>query len=434
MKKISECSGRNETKNPEKLLLSACLNNNADYMASLLEKGADPDTVDSINGRSLLHIAAAKNYVRILSLLISSGADVNHKDLKGKTPLYDTVYNGGSAGLETAQKLIEAGADVNSQDEDGWTPLHLSVNSNKTEMAGFLLKAGADPNILNNIGLSPLYISLVNSSIRCAELMLLHSGDIKKEIVPALMQHAIRAGDKEMVCKLASEWDNWAEPAYKSKYPLFKAAQKRDICMIRLLLELGAGTTADEFTDALAIATINQDIDIVRILLEHGADPNLYTTIGFRDGTLPLIEAARKNNAKMIGLLLNYGADVLLKGRHGESLLPAAVGHGSDKVITVLVKAGADINAIDGNNFTSLHLAAMRGNISLIFRLIRLGADIDLKDSLNRTVFNILQHYHYRKYEKNKNKFIETAEHIKNKRIKKEDLGSSVPTGFEFDI
>ena len=76
----------------------------------------------------------------------------------------------------------------------------------------------------------------------------------------------------------------------------------------------------------------------------------------------------------------------------------------------------------------------MRGNISLIFRLIRLGADIDLKDSLNRTAFDVLQHYHYRKYEKNKNKFIETAEHIKNKRIKKEDLGSSVPTGFEFDI
>ena len=71
-------------------------------------------------GKTPMHIAAAKGYIRVIQLLLEAGADINFPDLKGKTPLMEAVEHGND---DTVQFLLDKGADANAQDSAGKTAL-----------------------------------------------------------------------------------------------------------------------------------------------------------------------------------------------------------------------------------------------------------------------------------------------------------------------
>ena len=60
-----------------------------------------------------LHQAAKTGDIKLLQSLITSGANVNEKDLNTWTPLHEAAHNGN---IEAAELLISNGADVNSKD------------------------------------------------------------------------------------------------------------------------------------------------------------------------------------------------------------------------------------------------------------------------------------------------------------------------------
>ena len=109
-------------------------------------------------GYSLVGMAVAKCNKDTLNLLLSLGADLNSKDLKGRTPLhYAAEYNY----YEMAKVLIEVGADVSVVNIWGNTPLWVAVfnvkgNLSKHPLVRLLIDSGADPQHKNNTGMSPL--------------------------------------------------------------------------------------------------------------------------------------------------------------------------------------------------------------------------------------------------------------------------------------
>ncbi|EAX91534.1 ankyrin repeat protein, putative [Trichomonas vaginalis G3] len=98
----------------------------------------------------------------MIELLIKHGADVNIKNNKGMTALFETVLFYHS--LKTAELLLNHGANVNMQDYDGSTPLHTLIKwSDNLVAAKMLVSHGALINIQNNKGENAIsYASSLN--------------------------------------------------------------------------------------------------------------------------------------------------------------------------------------------------------------------------------------------------------------------------------
>ncbi|KAF2136198.1 uncharacterized protein K452DRAFT_205478, partial [Aplosporella prunicola CBS 121167] len=127
--------------------------NDADAIASLLRKGADPNISTTRSGWTSIHyIARAQSEnEEIIALLIAHGARVNALDSNSQTPLSRAIrHNNAAAKLKA---LVKAGADPNMQyDEAKWSASHLAVFIGQKACVRALLKAGADFSLKTVLG------------------------------------------------------------------------------------------------------------------------------------------------------------------------------------------------------------------------------------------------------------------------------------------
>jgi bla regulator protein blaR1 len=125
---------------------------------------------------------------------------------------------------------------------------------------------------------------------------------------------------------------------------LIRAAATGDISGIEELLRAGANVncalTFGEFTSPLTGAAEKGHLDAVRLLLDRGADPNLWPRL-----KTPLIYAAEAGHVEIVSLLLDRGAniDLMVPGVH--NALFVASDKGRLEVVKLLVARGADVNA-----------------------------------------------------------------------------------------
>lgn len=104
---------------------------------TLLDCGADIHACDSQN-RSLLHIAAAYNLPLVVKeVLVRDPSQIEQVDDSFRTPLCLPWH------IELVELLLKHGANANHADKDGWTPLHQAVYNDMEETALVLIRAGA---------------------------------------------------------------------------------------------------------------------------------------------------------------------------------------------------------------------------------------------------------------------------------------------------
>jgi ankyrin repeat protein len=231
--------------------------------------------------------------------------------------------------LESAKLLLDKGANINQVTEYSWSPLLTATNNRHYKLGQYFIERGADINLANKGNWTPLYLATDNRNIE--------GGDFP---VP-----------------------------------------KPDI----------------------------DHLDYIKFLLEHGANPNarakdntltrtIFTMQWFLEsGATPFVRAAQSGDLELLKLLIKHGADPMIKTEFGDTALTAAAGIGwvegvtyehsvkaNVETIRYLLDLGIDPNAANGDGRTPLMGAALKGRSEVVQLLVDRGARLDQRDKGSR--------------------------------------------------
>lgn len=150
------------------------------------------------------------------------------------------------------------------------------------------------------------------------------------------------------------------EETYEMIQQLFQLVRSSDAARLRGLFE--KGFDAPNIRDGkgntlLMLASYNEQLEMTRVLLEHGADPQIANDMG----QIPLAGAAFKGNVEMAKILIENGADVNARMPDGKTPLMFAAMFNRLEIIDLFVEKGADVllKSMDGS--TAETMAKMMG-------------------------------------------------------------------------
>eukprot|EP01032_Pedospumella_encystans_P008759 gene8759-10361_t len=186
------------------------------------------------------------------------------------------------------------------------------------------------------------------------------------------------------------------------KNALHVAAEHGHTEVVKMLLEHGAEvnckSVADQTTALTLAASHNNDANLIKVLLEHGATVNH----GNGYGNTALHEACRMGHGAVINILLEHGADVNAKNHKGSTPLhmfcygnpkAGAKDLHSRALCETLLKNGAGVNTPDNRGATPVLVCAASGRIDLLELLVARGADLHAVDGKNQNASDVATFY-----------------------------------------
>ena len=156
------------TEDGETVLMTAARAGNADVVRMLLDRGADVNAREKYKGQTALMWAAAERHPAVVKLLLDRGADwkVRSFDRETKVPRLSAassispIARGGFTALsfaaregdiESARVMLDGGVDINYGDVDNTSALVVSIMNKQYSFAKFLIDRGADVNVVGGI-------------------------------------------------------------------------------------------------------------------------------------------------------------------------------------------------------------------------------------------------------------------------------------------
>ena len=158
------------------------------------------------------------------------------------------------------------------------------------------------------------------------------------------------------------------------------AARDGDLATVQTKLADGTDPNTPNEMGGLPIwfAAQNGHIEVVRALIAGGASPNPCDSSGAlitaSARSSALIAAATDNQHEILGLLLDADADPNLYDKNGQTALHWALTHGSDETVAILLEAGPDLNMLDRYGNSSLSIAEDRERYEIAALLRDRGA------------------------------------------------------------
>jgi ankyrin repeat protein len=323
----------------ESVLMLVSYTGNPDAVKLLLARGADPNT-QQFRGQSALMWAAAEGHAEVVKLLLAGGADPALSSAASTKPerrppggMTALLFAARQGKLEAARALLDGGADVNQAGADTTSPLLIAVVNGHYELASLLLERGANPNVADSNGRTPLYAAVDLRNVQWSQAP-----------APELPQ----ATHLAMITQLL---DAGADPALKITG---KVGHRGSFDM--RWADLKGGT-------AFSRAAWNGDVEIMRLLIERGADPKVVTEKG--ETALLLLAGA--------GWPLGQGY------LRSEEEITAAL----DLLVEEL---DMDVNAATTEGITPVIGAIFKGDNFVVQYLVDHGARLDVKDGKGRDV------------------------------------------------
>jgi uncharacterized protein len=354
-------------------LYLAAVNGNAAVIRRLLEAGEDPNAVLTSEAESVLMLTAYTGNAEAVKVLLDRGADVNARQLRGQTALMWAASEGHT---DVVKSLLSRGADpalasaASTKPErrpaGGMTALLFAARQGKLGTAQALVEGGADVNQASADKTSPLLIAIVNGHYDVARMLLARDANASA---------ADANGRSPLYAAIDLRNQQW------SQGPAPELPQAEHMALIKELLAADAdlkttitgkvkhrGSFDMRWTDLkggtpFLRAAWNGDIEVMNLLLEHGADPNVVT------------------DTKETALLLLAGAGWPL----GQGYIRSDAD--IEAALDLLVeKLGQDVNAATSEGITPLMCAVFKGTNNVVQYLVDHGAKLDAKDGKGRTL------------------------------------------------
>ena len=335
------------------------------------------------DGSTPLHEASTSGNVEIARFLVEHGADPTVQDKNGSTPLHNAPYSLRRS-MEVVRFLVEHGAEPAALDKNESTPLHnvLKVRQGSVEVVRFLVERGADPTAQDKDGYTPLHIASQEGMIEAVRFLIEHGADVtirdKRESTPLHLATAARHGNVESVRLLIEHGADLTAQDENGSTPLHVASKHRGVEIVRFLLEHGANTAAQdkEGSTPLHLASFSPG-DLYESLELENEYKNMREA-GFKVDERELREelAWLCGNVEISRLLVEHGADVRAQNKKGSTPLHLASRHGSMGVARFLLEHGADVTTEDNEGLPPLPLASQEGYMGVENLLIEHGADV----------------------------------------------------------
>lgn len=329
----------------------------------------DVDSETDSNHDTALTLACAGGHEDLVELLLSRGADIEHRDKKGFTPLILAATAGHEKVVEI---LLNHGADIEAQSERTKdTPLSLACSGGRYEVVELLLSRNANREHRNVSDYTPLSLAASGGYVNIIKLLLNHGAEINSRTgsklgISPLMLAAMNGHTAAVKLLLDMGSDINAQIETNRNTALTLACFQGRHEVVSLLLDRRANVEhrAKTGLTPLMEAASGGYVEVGRVLLDKGADVNATPVPSSRDTALTI--AADKGHCRFVELLLSRGAAVEVKNKKGNSPLWLAANGGHLSVVELLYNANADIDSQDNRKVSCLMAAFRRGHTKVV--------------------------------------------------------------------
>jgi uncharacterized protein len=414
-------------------LAMACQYGNVPIVATLLKAGASASERGP-NGETVLMFAARNGNVDLIRLLAAAGADVNAREnLRGTTALMWAVEQRHPGAVKA---LLAAGADPGMRSGPAGLPRNYMANRVDVRNVEASQQRRRQAAAAGRTYEEQLELERREGKEAAVSIAQRPPADDSEVVVAGLvgtggggltaLVFAAREGDIESARALLDAGANVDQTTEYGWTPLLTAINNRNYHLAALLIERGADVNLPNKGGwtPLYLATDNRNIEggdypvpkpdrdhleIIRLLLDKGANPNMQVKDNtltrtiftmqwfFEDGATAFVRAAQSSDVELLKLLLQYRADPTIATANGDTAMTAAAGIGWIEGVTyerspqhnleavrMLLDLGFDPNAANNEGRTPLMGAALKGRNDVVQLLVDRGARLETRDRGSR--------------------------------------------------
>ncbi|CAL8089972.1 unnamed protein product [Orchesella dallaii] len=273
-------------------------------------------TVNGVSGgsrarvQSTVYGVSPKKGLVILRKLIHHGCPIDARDKDGRQPLLWASSAGSSDGILS---LVNAGARVDAEDKDGLTALHCAASRGHTDCLETLIAlCGAEVDIIDNNGCTALFYAVTLGNADCTELLLNYGSEPNRQDRKGRTPGHCGAakGQLETLKLLGKHGANLWLRNVRGDLPLHEAVLSRRKDLVLWLLQQRPDAVNASNNDGrcpIHLAALNNNVEMVKILIDHSADVNMLMRSGKGAPITPLDAAIHKGNSAVAKFLQLHG-------------------------------------------------------------------------------------------------------------------------------
>ncbi|XP_032336841.1 LOW QUALITY PROTEIN: ankyrin repeat and death domain-containing protein 1A [Camelus ferus] len=368
----------------ERQLHEAARRNHVGRMKELIGRRVNVRARNHV-GRVALHWAAGAGHEQAVRLLLEHKAAVDDEDVVGLPPhptameaclsfgMNALLLSAWFGHLRILQILVNSGAKIHCENKDGLTLLHCAAQKGHVHVLAFMMEDLEDVALdqADKLGRTAFHQAAEHGQLDALDFLVGSGCDhsVKDKEGNTALHLAARQGHLAVLQRLVDIRLDLEEQNAEGLTALHAAAERIHPDCVQLLLRAGSSVNAltQKKQSCLHYAALGGSEVMARALIHAGG----CTNVADRQGASPLHLAVRHNFPVLVQLLIDSGSDLDATDHRQQTPLHLAAEHAWQDIAEMLLVAGVNLNLRDKQGKTALAVAARSNHVSLVDMIIK---------------------------------------------------------------